>query len=63
MVTKEMETAIYFARMWGVMETLEPVPRIDQKQVQELVLRWAKEFTVGQMTDEVRFFVEKIEEL
>lgn len=62
MTTKEMEAAIYFARMWGVMETLEPVPQLDQKQVQEMVLGWAKEFTAGQMTDEVDFFVKKTAE-
>lgn len=59
---REIETAIYFARMWGVMETLEPVPVIDQREMPAMMLAWAREFILSEKTDEVSFFLQKTEE-
>lgn len=53
---------IYFARMWGIMETLEPIRQLEQEQLKLLLLGWAKEFMVAKGMDEVDFFVKKTKE-
>ena len=56
------ELAIYFARMWGVAETLEPLPHMDFKKVRDTVIEWAVECVDDQEEDFVKFFQNKIKE-
>lgn len=53
------ETAICFARMWGVLETLEPLPNLGFEEVRNISLALAEEFIAGKGDDMVSFFVEK----
>lgn len=59
MSEKLYKNAICFSRMWGVMETLEPLPRLSFDEVQDIVIELAKEFSASGQNDLVKFFVEK----
>ncbi len=52
------ELAIYFARMWGVMEALEPFPNLGFERVRDIVVTLAEKFCAGKEEDFVRFFTE-----
>lgn len=54
------KTAIGFARMWGVMETLKPLPCLEFSEVFDMVTEWAKEYTGCGREDPVEFFQEKV---
>lgn len=53
------ETAICFARMWGVMETLEPIPNISFEKLRDILMSWAAEFSADRQKDHVKFFIQK----
>lgn len=53
------ETAICFARMWGVLETLEPLPNLGFEKVRDIAMVLAEEFVFGREEDMVKFFVER----
>lgn len=57
------ETAIIFARMWGIMETLEPLPNLKNEKVRDMVIDMAEEFVGGGHTDHAAFFAAKAGEL
>lgn len=57
------EAAICFARMWGVMETLEPLPNLGFEGVREIVVMLAEEFVSGKGEDLVVFFTERAGDL
>lgn len=57
---KRYETAICFARMYGVRETLEPVQFQETENFVELVLQWADEYLKYHLDDMVSFFETKI---
>lgn len=57
------EAAVIFARMWGVMETLEPLPNLGNEKVRELAVGMAEEFVSGGHTDHAAFFAAKAEGL
>lgn len=57
------EAAIIFARMWGVMETLEPLPNLDNEQVRDAAVKMAEEFVDGGHTDHSAFFAARAAEL
>jgi len=57
------EAAIIFARMWGVMETLEPLPNLGNEAVRDLAVGMAEEFVSGGLTDHAAFFAAKAEGL
>ncbi len=59
---KVYELAIFFARMWGVAETLESVPNIEFKMMRDKVMEWAKECIACQEKDFVKFFQKKMKE-
>lgn len=59
---KVYELAILFARMWGIAETLEPLPNRSIKEVRDKVTVWAAECAGCKEDDFVKFFAEKIEE-
>lgn len=60
---KVYEAAICFARMWGVMETLEPFPNLGFEKVRDIVIALAEEFMKEKGEDLVDFFMERTEEL
>lgn len=60
---KLYETAICVARMWGVLETLEPIRNIGFEGVKELALMLAGEFLAGQESDLAIFFAKRVERL
>lgn len=53
------ETALYLARMWGVRETLNRLPNIENDEVLDIVTRWAMEFVDSGAEDLPKFFAEK----
>lgn len=55
------ELAICFSRIWGVVETLEPLPHADFKEVRDKMMEWAEECVTAQEQDFVEFFVKKLE--
>lgn len=59
---KFLETAIMLSRMYGVAETLEPLPHIPQEKLTPMICDWTKEFlqSNGDMTD---FLYKKIQKL
>ncbi|MBD5498404.1 MAG: hypothetical protein HDR11_11660 [Lachnospiraceae bacterium] len=56
---KKLDTAIIFARMYGVRETLEPLPYVANEQVAIMVTEWAEEYLNTGAEDMVSFFEEK----
>lgn len=56
---KLYEAAICFARMWGIHETLEPLPNLGFDRIRELVLGWAREYMEGGEEDMTGFFLKK----
>ena len=54
------EIAIQFARIWGVTETLEPLPNLSFDLVRDMVVAWAEEFSSGPGGDPVDFFNAKV---
>lgn len=57
------EAAVIFARMWGVMETLEPLPNLGNEKVKDIAVKTAEEFVNGGHTDHSAFFAAKAAEL
>lgn len=57
------EAAIIFARMWGVMETLEPLPNLGNDKVRDMAVGMAEEFVEGGQTDHSAFFAARAGEL
>lgn len=56
------EFAILFARMWGIAETLEPLPNREMEEVRDKVMKWAAEYVGSRKDDYVKFFAGKIRE-
>ena len=54
------EVTAWFARMWGVMETLENLPQQDFKDTADVLVSWAEEFVEKGERDPVLFFQRKI---
>lgn len=54
------ELAICFARMWGVAETLSPLPNLGFSEVKERMIQWAKECIEGREEDILLFFRRKL---
>lgn len=53
------ETAICFARMWGVMETLESIPNLGFDTIKNLSLEMAQGYIVTGQTDLTNYFIKK----
>ncbi len=56
------ELAIYFARMWGVAETLSPLPNLEFPEVKDRMIRWAEEYVADREEDFLLFFRRKLAE-
>lgn len=63
MEQKLVDTAVNLARLYGIAETLEPLPHISNDAVTEKLLTWTREYLSSKETDLVQFFKEKITEL
>lgn len=59
---RKYEAAICFARMWGVMETLEEFPNIGFQRVRDMVMALAEEFAAEKKSDPAVFFLQKMKE-
>lgn len=59
---KVYELAICFARMWGVAETLSPLPNLGFSEVKERMIRWAEEYVEAGEGDFLLFFRRKLAE-
>lgn len=59
MEQKKMEAAVIFARMYGVKETLEPLPYVANEQIAAMMAEWAEEYLNTGAGDMVSFFEEK----
>lgn len=59
---KVYELAICFARMWGVAETLSPLPNLGFSEVKERMIRWAEEYVTEGEEDFLLFFHRKLAE-
>lgn len=57
------ETAICFARMWGVMETLEEIPNMGFKEVRDYVVEMAQQYNEEGGRDMVQFFEKRTKEI
>ena len=55
------EIAIRFARMWGVVETLEPLSNPGFDKIRDAVVGFAEEFIAGGQKDFEEFFYRKID--
>lgn len=51
-----LKTAIILARMYGIRETLEPLPRMPNKEMVDLIIKWTEEYFDTEQEDIVRFF-------
>ncbi len=58
--TEVYELAICFARMWGVAETLDPLPTLGFPEVKDRMIQWAKECIEGGEEDILMFFRRKL---
>ena len=57
------ETAICFARMWGVTETLESIPNLGFDTIKNLSLEMAQDYIATGQTDLTDYFVKKSEQI
>ncbi len=54
-----LKTAVILARMYGVKETLEPLPRMSNEEIVDLITKWTEEYLDTEEGDIVRFFENK----
>ena len=54
-----LKTAVALARMYGVMETLEPLPNIPQDKIYEMICEWTEEYLETTDIDIVTFLHER----
>lgn len=57
-----IEIAIRLARMYGVAETLNPIPCKPDNDFSNLIHRWTTEYIESNQTDLVKFFEDRITE-
>ena len=53
---EKLKTAVILARMYGVKETLEPVPCISNEKMVDLILKWTEEYFDTAEEDIEQFF-------
>lgn len=54
------EVTAWFARIWGVMETLGNLPQQDFRKTADILVSWAEEFVEKGESDPIMFFQQKI---
>ena len=57
-----LKTAIRFARMYGVTETLHPIPYLEEEAFSALILQWTRSYLESEGNDLVAFFEHQIKE-
>lgn len=57
-----LETAIQFARMYGVAETLHPIRYLEEEAFSALILQWTRSYLESEGNDLVAFFEHQIKE-
>lgn len=57
-----LETAIQFARMYGVAETLHPIRYLEEEAFSALILQWTKNYLAEKTEDPVAFFELRMKE-
>lgn len=60
---KILDTAIQFARMWGVAETLDETERLLKLDYQSYIKAWAKKFVLQKKDNKTEFFEKQIKKL
>lgn len=53
---EKLKTAVILARMYGVKETLEPLPCISNEKMVDLILKWTEEYFDTAEEDIEQFF-------
>lgn len=56
---RKLETAVILARMYGVKETLEPLPFVSNEDIVILITKWAEEYLNTGAGDIVSFFEDR----
>lgn len=56
---EKLKTAVILARMYGVRETLEPLPRMSNEEIVDLITKWTEEYLDSEEGDIIRFFENK----
>ncbi len=56
---EKLKTAVILARMYGIRETLEPLPRMSNEELVDLITRWTEEYLDSEEGDIFRFFENK----
>lgn len=56
---EKLKTAVILARMYGVRETLEPLPRMSNEEIVDLITKWTEEYLDSEERDIIRFFENK----
>ena len=56
---EKLETAVILARMYGVKETLEPLPCIPNEKIVTIIERWTEEYLDTGERDIAQFFESK----
>lgn len=60
---KYVSTAVNLARMYGVAETLNPVPFMSEEDFVAMIDAWTNEYLLLDRCDSVAFFEEKIKHI
>lgn len=58
-----IDALIILSRMYGVAETLNPIPYRSNADILELIRDWAAEYIESQEADILHFFEKKIKDL
>ena len=56
---EKLKTAVILARMYGVRETLEPLPRMPDEKIISLITKLTEEYLDTEEEDIFRFFENK----
>lgn len=57
---KKLETAVILARMYGVKETLEPLPFMANEKFAVMITGWAEEYLNREGGDIVDYFEDRV---
>lgn len=57
---RKLETAIILARMYGVKETLEPLPFVSTEDIVTMIVKWAEAYMNTGEDDIVSFFEDRV---
>lgn len=58
-----LKTMVILARLYGIAETLEPLPFRNQEDIYKIFCKWTAEYLNQKEDDIVAFFEKKIKEM